>query len=152
MRPMQEFTVTSEVELANVVEQLLQTVTQQSREGAAVVALHGELGAGKTTFVQTLAAKLGVAEPITSPTFLLMRRYTANSDVSDFTHLVHVDAYRIESPAELEVLDFAAVLQEPGTIVCMEWAERVQEILPPHTLHLTLQIAPDGVTRHIQLR
>lgn len=83
-------------------------------EAGDLVALNGELGAGKTTFVRGLGAALGVRGPIASPTFVLARTHPRDNGAP----LVHVDAYRLSSPAELDDLD----LDYEGSIVVVEWA------------------------------
>ncbi len=98
-----------------------------------VLALHGELGAGKTCFVQGLARALGITRPITSPTFTLVQEYRASR------RLVHIDLYRIGSPDELLHLGFEDYLQEDG-VVAIEWAERAGDLLPPDTHHLYFRL------------
>lgn len=94
-------------------------------DGPLLVTLSGDLGAGKTTLVQTLGRQLGVQGPITSPTFTIMKQYPL--DHEHFGLLVHIDLYRIESVAELEPLDFDAVLKQPRSVACVEWPERVDQ-------------------------
>lgn len=101
------------------------------------LALHGDLGAGKTTFVQGLARGFGIAEPVTSPTFNLYTLHRAPQRL-----LVHLDAYRIESPRELEDLLLEDFLVSPWCLA-VEWPEKVAAWLPPGTLHLDLGIAAD---------
>ncbi|MBB5632889.1 tRNA threonylcarbamoyladenosine biosynthesis protein TsaE [Cryobacterium mesophilum] len=79
-----------------------------------LVALNGELGAGKTTLVRGLGAALGVAGTVASPTFVIARTHARGTDAP----LVHVDAYRLSNPAELDDLD----LDFEGSIVVVEWA------------------------------
>jgi tRNA threonylcarbamoyl adenosine modification protein YjeE len=83
-------------------------------EAGDLVALNGELGAGKTTLVRGLGAALGVRGAVTSPTFVLARTHPRAGDAP----LVHVDAYRLSSPAELDDLD----IDYEGSIVVVEWA------------------------------
>lgn len=94
-------------------EALGATIAAHLRAGD-LVALNGELGAGKTTLVRGLGAALGVRGPVTSPTFVLARTHPRESGAP----LVHVDAYRLSSPAELDDLD----LDFEGSIVVVEWA------------------------------
>ncbi|HEY0964582.1 MAG TPA: tRNA (adenosine(37)-N6)-threonylcarbamoyltransferase complex ATPase subunit type 1 TsaE [Candidatus Paceibacterota bacterium] len=129
-------------------ELLRELKTTLPSEGALVVALHGDLGAGKTTLVQTLGARLGITEAITSPTFTIMKHYETTDDV--FTTLIHMDAYRIESLTELGPLRFADMLREPHTLVCIEWGEKIQEALPASLIHVTLS-AVDETTRTVQV-
>lgn len=90
-----------------------------------IVALSGSLGAGKTTFVQALAKKLGVKKMPQSPTFTLMRSYPIPGRKS-ITRLLHVDAYRIESARELLALDLDEELADGKTALVLEWPENVQ--------------------------
>ena len=113
-----------------------------------VIALHGDLGAGKTTFVQQLGQQLGVTDPITSPTFGILARYQTTHPT--WQTLLHMDAYRLETEAELGPLRFVELLQETNTIFCIEWAERIVTALPAHTTHLTFSIA-EAETRSIQV-
>lgn len=96
---------------------------EQLRPGDLVI-LSGELGAGKTTFTQGLAAGLGVRGPITSPTFVLAR---VHPSLTGGPALVHVDAYRLGSLAELDDLDLDASFDESVTVV--EWGEGKAEAL-----------------------
>lgn len=97
-----------------------------------VVALHGELGSGKTTFVQGLARGLKRdPETIKSPTFVLMREYPGPIP------LVHIDGYRLEGPSAVAWLDVDLVLS-PRKITVIEWAERFAGLLPEHRLEVRL--------------
>ncbi|MFZ6015307.1 MAG: tRNA (adenosine(37)-N6)-threonylcarbamoyltransferase complex ATPase subunit type 1 TsaE [Patescibacteria group bacterium] len=97
-----------------------------------VIALQGDLGAGKTTLTQYIAKRLGVAKRALSPTFALIRNYAVESQMSNVEHqtsnverIVHVDAYRIEDERELLALDLDEELMEPGTVMIIEWPERI---------------------------
>ena len=135
---MREMLVTIPEDLATLAERVLEEIAPRSRSerGATVLALHGELGAGKTAFVQALARVLGVSEYVTSPTFVVMRRYPIKAHVF-FETLVHMDAYRIESIAELAVLGFQEALGIPQNLICIEWAGNIAEVLPEGALHIT---------------
>jgi tRNA threonylcarbamoyladenosine biosynthesis protein TsaE len=104
--------------------------------GGEVVALGGALGAGKTCFVQGLAAGLGVSgdEPVISPTFVLLREYAGR------LRLHHLDAYRLAGPDELYDLGFAE-LAAAGGVVAIEWAERVAALLPADACCVELEHA-----------
>lgn len=142
---MNTWRVTREEDLVEVVTAVLQAIAGEAAR-ATTLALHGDLGAGKTTFVQTLARQIGVTETVTSPTFVIMKQYTPTER---YQHLRHIDAYRIEAVEEMEVLGFNAWLLEPGTLICIEWAERIASLLPPDTFHLTFSLVGD--TREITL-
>lgn len=107
----------------------------------AVLALHGDLGAGKTTFVQGLAQGLGVSEAVTSPTFTLFNVHRGTK-----AQLVHFDAYRLEHDSQLDSLMLEDFLVSPW-VLAVEWPERVAEWLPPGALHLDLAI--DAQQRHV---
>jgi tRNA threonylcarbamoyladenosine biosynthesis protein TsaE len=114
----------------------LNLVTSE-KEKATVIALSGDLGAGKTTLVQQLAKELGIIEIVTSPTFTIMKKYSADEN-QVFEHLVHMDAYRIDSLDELSPLRLAEILATPKMLVCIEWAEKINPILPKDTVYLSL--------------
>ncbi|MBI2624040.1 tRNA (adenosine(37)-N6)-threonylcarbamoyltransferase complex ATPase subunit type 1 TsaE [Candidatus Parcubacteria bacterium] len=97
---------------------------------AFVLALEGELGAGKTTFVRGLAKGLGIREKVTSPSFLIAKPYP--QDDAGGKMLWHFDFYRLEHPTkrDLELLNFSEILRDPKNIVAVEWAERVRRHLP----------------------
>jgi tRNA threonylcarbamoyladenosine biosynthesis protein TsaE len=109
-----------------------------------VVGLTGDLGAGKTRLVQGAAAALGVAQPVLSPTFMLLREYDGDPPVH------HVDAYRLSGPTELEDLGLDEVFAS-GAVVFVEWADRVASALPDSWLELALHIGDDDA-REIQVR
>jgi tRNA threonylcarbamoyladenosine biosynthesis protein TsaE len=111
----------------------------------ATLLLHGELGAGKTTLVQGLAAALGISEPVTSPTFALAQHYNGQALDGSPTALVHLDLYRLEDPASADEL-FAQEEEEAGelgALLVVEWAERLSVLPQPcWRLELTLR-SPD---------
>lgn len=121
--------------------------------GATVVVLSGELGAGKTTFAQGIAKALEVEETVTSPTFVLEKIYALPKQPLDaargkkFARLVHVDAYRLKSAHELEVLGWKELLQDPGNLIVLEWPENVASAVPKDAIRITL--TGSGDTREI---
>ena len=108
------------------------------KDKAAVLVLSGDLGVGKTSFVKALASVLGVEEVITSPTFNIVKSYQTSHQ--QFSTLVHMDAYRLESEDELGPLRFSEILDDPDTIVCIEWGERIKDSLPNTTTYFQLDI------------
>jgi tRNA threonylcarbamoyladenosine biosynthesis protein TsaE len=112
------------------------------RPGDAL-ALTGELGAGKTTFVQGLAAGLGFAGHVVSPTFTLVREYEGRMRIH------HVDVYRLERVQDVLDLGLDDAIAEGG-VVLVEWGDAVEGLLPPDHLVVTLTtVSPDEETRSI---
>jgi tRNA threonylcarbamoyladenosine biosynthesis protein TsaE len=117
--------------------------TLAPREAAVLVTLSGELGAGKTAFTQAVAKALGVEDAVTSPTFVLEKIYLLPPG-RGFTHLIHIDAYRLEGADELAPLGFAALMQDPKNLVMLEWPEKVAEALPAPSVCISLTPREDG--------
>jgi tRNA threonylcarbamoyladenosine biosynthesis protein TsaE len=116
-------------------EQFARALTPREDQ-ATVVALSGDLGAGKTTFVQAAAAALGVAEPVRSPTFIIMQIFEIPA--GRFKRLIHIDAYRLKSLHELEVLGWNEIVADPENLIFIEWPEQVEGALPRDAYHITL--------------
>jgi len=108
-------------------------------KGGEVILLQGDLGSGKTTFVQGVAQGLGVSRVITSPTFILMRTYSI-PHATDLS-LYHLDLYRLEHGAdrEIEALGVFDLWGKPDAIVCIEWPERIKKI-PSHAIRITFSL------------
>ena len=104
----------------------------------AVIAMEGELGAGKTTFIQGFMKSLGIDEKVKSPTFVLMKKYSISGGTYRGTNLYHLDCYRIADHKDLRIPEFEEILNEEGSIIFVEWSERIKEILPKN--HLTVHI------------
>jgi len=100
---------------------------RKGAKNALVFGLVGELGSGKTTFVQGFFRGLGIKRAA-SPTFIIIRRTALKN--KKFRNVFHVDAYRIKKPKELSVLGFRDILKNPQNIVIIEWAEKIKRILP----------------------
>ena len=130
-------------DMERVAREFLETLSPG--EQATVVALSGDLGAGKTTFTQSFAQALGVTHQIQRPTFNLMKIYTTAHKM--FHTLVHIDAYRFDSPEELVRLGWQEILADPRTIICLEWPERVASIIPITAKNITLEHVDEGKRR-----
>ncbi len=127
--------------LHNVAEMLLSLLPPQS--GASVIALQGDLGAGKTALTKALARLLGIEELVTSPTFVIMKSY-AIPPSQKFTMLTHIDAYRIESDDELRVLGFEELLKDSKRLMVIEWPERIVGQIPSRALYVRIEIGQNG--------
>lgn len=120
-----------------------QTVLAQlpaAHDKAVLIALSGDLGAGKTTFTQALGKALGITEPVQSPTYVLMRSYPIA--YKEFTKFVHIDAYRLDDPKEFATLDPERFLRDRGALVCVEWPEKAGGALPKPDI--LLRFSSDG--------
>lgn len=96
-------------------------------KGGEVVALYGDLGAGKTVWVRGMAEGLGIREAITSPTFVLMKCFAVKQ--RDIRSFCHVDAYRLKDSSELEAIGIGEYWGSKDTVTVIEWAERVEDLL-----------------------
>jgi tRNA threonylcarbamoyladenosine biosynthesis protein TsaE len=97
----------------------------RKNEGVVFLALYGDLGSGKTTFLQGLAKGLGVRESVNSPTFLIYKRYQIKKDFSFY----HFDAYRI-TEKDLKILNFSDIIQKKRAVIAVEWSENIEKELP----------------------
>ncbi|MGH7175096.1 MAG: tRNA (adenosine(37)-N6)-threonylcarbamoyltransferase complex ATPase subunit type 1 TsaE [Minisyncoccia bacterium] len=114
------------------------------RDGnATLVTLSGELGAGKTAFTKAAAGALGVEEVVNSPTFVLEKIYQLPRETGStgFARLVHIDAYRLDSGAELGSLGFEELMRSPGNLVFLEWPEKVADALPSPAAAISIALA-----------
>lgn len=117
----------------------------------SVLALSGPLGAGKTTFVQSLARVLGSKDKPRSPTFSLVRSYKTGHP--SIKQLVHVDAYRIEEEQDVLALGLEEYLEDPGTVMAVEWPEQIPSWVSSQKHVIRMQIEPDrkGDVRRIRI-
>lgn len=95
---------------------------------ALVLALQGNLGGGKTTFLQGFAKGIGIKEKILSPTFVIVKRFKIN--MGNFKNFYHIDCYRINNAKEILELDFKNTILSPENIVAIEWSEKIKKRLP----------------------
>lgn len=114
-----------------------------------IVALFGDLGAGKTTFVQGLAAGLGIKRRILSPTFVFMRSYPLNLQKESLT-FYHIDLYRGQDINDFRALGLNEILGH-DSIVVLEWAEKIKDKLPKKRIEVTIDTV-DEKTRKIKIQ
>ena len=111
-----------------------------------VVALEGNLGAGKTAFAQEVGKILGVVENMHSPTFVIEKIYQI--DFRNFKRLIHIDAYRLEKESELLHLGWAELIKEPENLILIEWPENVAKIIPKNARRIYFKFIDEN-TREI---
>ena len=111
-----------------------------------IVTLSGDLGAGKTTFVQSVGKILGIKKKIVSPTFVLMKRYgislSGRLTSGSFENMYHIDAYRLEGKDikhELKLLGFAEIIKDPKNLIFIEWPEILGKNLPKKVLKIKIK-------------
>ena len=121
------------------------------RKGAFIIGLEGDLGGGKTVFLQGFAKELKIKEKILSPTFIIMRRFRIRANSRKFADFYHIDCYRIQRPKEILELGFKEIISNSKNLVAVEWAERIKKILPKNVLILKFEFINRN-TRKIVLK
>jgi tRNA threonylcarbamoyladenosine biosynthesis protein TsaE len=122
--------------------------------GGELLALTGELGAGKTAFVKGLAKALGIIQVVQSPTFLLMKCYpvkVVRCPLSIVHALCHVDAYRIKNERELLAIGLGEKIGDPGTVTVIEWADLVPELIPKNAIKIKFEHGANDKERIITI-
>lgn len=116
---------------------------------ATVIALYGDLGAGKTTFTQGFLRALGVKKRIASPTFILFRQYAIRGE--RYANIYHIDAYRLKKSKDLLDLGFKEILADPKNLILIEWPENVKGILPRSVIRIKFRHGEKENEREIAL-
>lgn len=109
-----------------------------------VILLNGELGAGKTTFVQGFAKSLGINDRVTSPTFILLREHEVSTH--GFHKLYHLDLYRLEGDLEKTAneLGLKEIANDPSNILLVEWADKLDKYFPKEAIEINIRKASDS--------
>lgn len=127
----------------------LRTITNElvnslkTTEKATLITFSGELGSGKTTTCQMIGERLGVADTMVSPTFVLEKVYELDG-AQGFQRLIHIDAYRLHGGEELTSLGLNDILADGKNLILLEWPEMVEGALPRATVAITLTVHEDG--------
>lgn len=115
---------------------LTQIIKKHPKTGKAlVVGMSGDLGTGKTTFVQSVAKHLEIKNKITSPTFVIMKKYKIKN-LKGYKFLFHLDAYRLKNEKELLFLGWEDVVGNKEHLVFIEWPENVSKVIPKNSRHV----------------
>jgi tRNA threonylcarbamoyladenosine biosynthesis protein TsaE len=131
-----QFLTENYLETQDIGQALAETV--EAQDEAVVFGLTGDLGAGKTTFLQGFAKGLGIKEKVISPTFVIMNRFDIKK--AKFENFYHLDCYRIEDSKEMNNLDFEEIVSNPKNIVCIEWPEKIKKLLPEQLISIKFKI------------
>ena len=125
------------------------TFAERLRRGD-IVALCGELGSGKTQFAKGICNFFGVNEPVTSPTFVLLNRYSGKDAGGRELLIFHFDLYRIKSRSEIYDLGYEEFFSQDG-ICLIEWAEQLADLMPPHRWDVKLSLGKTEDERIIEI-
>ncbi len=133
----------------NLAKEILQFPTQKK---AIVILLYGDLGGGKTTFLQGFAKGLGVKEKVLSPTFVIMKKFSIAKNITShkssdrhiyairsFLNFYHIDAYRLQNYKDAQELGLKELFKDPENIIAIEWPERIKKILPKNVIKMNFK-------------
>lgn len=107
-------------------------------QGGEILALTGDLGSGKTTFLKGLAEGLKVSETVTSPTFVILKKYQGKIEDKKID-FIHIDAYRLETEDDIELIGLTDFFGSSDVIVAIEWAEKIKNILPQGSININFK-------------
>ena len=135
-------------ETSNLAKLFAQEVLKtESGKRALIVGLVGELGTGKTTFTKTLLRTLGIRGRVASPTFIFSRRY--RSKLKYYKNIWHFDVYRLNSPKEVREIGLKEAVSQDKNLVIVEWADKVEGLLPRVTIWVEFKHGVKSNERHI---
>lgn len=138
-------------QLTSIAASILEDVKKRSsQDHATLITFSGDLGAGKTTMIQEMAKQLEVAEDLSSPTYVIYKIYTI-PHAAPWKHLIHGDMYRLESSSEIVQLGWKQLLEDPENIICVEWPEKITEVIPEWAAHVVLH-HEGGDSRSIDIK
>lgn len=128
-------------ETQQIARKLAQKIIKKSPKKALVIALKGELGAGKTVFIKGFSDFFKIKESILSPTFVIIHKHNIKNKIKNikFKTLYHIDAYRLKSHRDLEKLKIDDILDNPKNIVMIEWADRVKKVIPKEAIWIKIR-------------
>ncbi|HQK63533.1 MAG TPA: tRNA (adenosine(37)-N6)-threonylcarbamoyltransferase complex ATPase subunit type 1 TsaE [Candidatus Staskawiczbacteria bacterium] len=136
---MQTITTNNSVATQKLGEDLAKDLLKSgSGNQAKILGLTGNLGGGKTTFMQGFAKGLGIKEKILSPTFVIMKH---------FGNFYHIDCYRINKPEEILELGFREIIADPKNIVAVEWPEKIKKFLPDDAIYIDFEFIDDNTRK-----
>ncbi len=116
---------------------------KKQKNGALVVGLSGDLGAGKTAFTQGIAHHLGIKNKITSPTFVIVKKYPIKK-LENYKFLFHIDAYRLKNEGDLLQLGWEEIIKSKEHLVLIEWPENVSKVVPGHARYVYISTDENG--------
>jgi len=123
-------------------EALAKKIKSRKKDKALVLGLSGDLGGGKTTFLQGFAKGLGIKEKVLSPTFVILKRFKIKD--LRFKNFYHIDCYRLNRDKEILVLGFKEIISDPKNIIAIEWAEKIKKIIPKNTIWIKFEFIDEN--------
>jgi len=133
-------------------KKLAKEILKKVKKNFRVLALKGDLGGGKTTFLQGFAEGLGIKEKILSPTFVIMRKFKIKNKKSKFKYFYHFDCYRIQKMEEILNLKFKEIVSDFKSIIAIEWAEKIKKALPKGTIWINFEFVNKNTRKIIFFR
>ncbi len=127
-------------DLADFARKIVVELPEQKGKRAHIIGLKGELGAGKTTLVQMIAKELGIQNPVTSPTFVIVQAYPIAHPV--FSRLIHIDAYRV-TPKDAHTIGWDSYVADSTNLMLVEWPENIPEF-PKDAAVITLEVTGEN--------
>ncbi len=124
--------------------------SKNQQYGALVVGLSGELGSGKTVFVQSVAKHLGIKNKVSSPTFVILKKYSLKKS-KNYNFLFHIDAYRLKCEKELLHLGWEKIVNDKNNLIFIEWPENVKKIIPADARFIYISHTKNGY-RNLELK
>ena len=123
-----KFFSSSPLETKRIAKKISQEILKE-KKGPLFLILKGPLGAGKTLFVKALAKNLGIKERISSPSFIIFKRFKIKNKKSFFKYLFHFDLYRIKNFSEIKNLNLKEIFNDPQNLIIIEWGEKIKRNL-----------------------
>jgi len=132
---------------------LAREILKDSGNKSLIIGLEGDLGGGKTTFLQGFAKELKIKRKVLSPTFVIVRKFSIPKDKkikSRFLKFYHIDCYRIEKPKDILELDFKKIISDSRNVIAIEWVNRIKGMLPKRIIFIKFKFINKN-TREIKI-
>jgi len=136
-------------EIKIISQKIIKYLNNNNLDNATVLALHGNLGSGKTTLTQNIAKELGIDDMVNSPTFIIQKKYKI--DDKKYNNLIHIDAYRITNIEEIKVLNLEKEINNKKNIIIIEWPNNIKEVLPDDIINLYIEHTKEEDIRDIRI-
>lgn len=135
--------------IEKISNRIINYLKTQNFDSATVLALHGDLGAGKTTLTQNISSVLGVQSIVNSPTFVIQKKYKIINDL--YNNLIHIDAYRINDVEEVKILGLEKEFNKKENLIIIEWPLNIKDVLPNNIINIYLDHTEEESVREIRI-